>query len=105
MRTVVLSHARHATVFNCRFLEYAKARGFAAVAYMSARATRRDASSGPSVRPRPVLRHWCKALAERDGMRDQVRDRLRLAGARRALQRHKNVGSRSVCVADVTKRA
>jgi transposase len=32
MKTVVVSHARHATVFNRRFLEYAKARGFAVVA-------------------------------------------------------------------------
>ncbi len=32
MKTVVLSHAPHATVFNRRFLEYAKARGFAVVA-------------------------------------------------------------------------
>jgi transposase len=32
MKTVVLSHAPHATVFNRRFLEYAKARDFAAVA-------------------------------------------------------------------------
>jgi transposase len=32
MKTVVLSHTQHATVFNRRFLEYAKARGFAAVA-------------------------------------------------------------------------
>jgi transposase len=32
MKTVVLSHAPHATVFNHRFLEYAKARGFAVVA-------------------------------------------------------------------------
>jgi len=32
MKTVVLSHTPHATVFNRRFLEYAKARGFAAVA-------------------------------------------------------------------------
>ncbi len=32
MKTVVLSHAPHATVFNRRFLEYARARGFAAVA-------------------------------------------------------------------------
>jgi transposase len=32
MKTVVLSHARHATVFNRRFLEYARARGFAVVA-------------------------------------------------------------------------
>jgi transposase len=32
MKTVVLSHAPHATVFNRRFLEYAKTRGFAAVA-------------------------------------------------------------------------
>src|SRR5215471_18591164 len=32
MRTVVLSHAPHATVFNRRFLEYAKARDFAVVA-------------------------------------------------------------------------
>jgi len=32
MKTVVLSHAPHATVFNRRFLEYATARGFAVVA-------------------------------------------------------------------------
>lgn len=32
MKTVVLSHAPHATVFNRRFLEYARARGFAVVA-------------------------------------------------------------------------
>jgi transposase len=32
MKTVVLSHAPHATVFNRRFLEYSKARGFAVVA-------------------------------------------------------------------------
>jgi transposase len=32
MKTVVLSHAPHATVFNHRFLEYARARGFAVVA-------------------------------------------------------------------------
>lgn len=32
MKTVVLSHAPHATVFNRRFLEYAKARDFAVVA-------------------------------------------------------------------------
>ena len=32
MKTVVLSHTPHATVFNPRFLEYARARGFAAVA-------------------------------------------------------------------------
>jgi transposase len=32
MKTVVLSHAPHATVFNRRFVEYAKARGFAVVA-------------------------------------------------------------------------
>jgi hypothetical protein len=32
MRTVVLSHAPHVTVFNRRFLEYAKTRDFAAVA-------------------------------------------------------------------------
>ena len=32
MKTVVLSHAPHATVFNRRFLEYAKARDFAAIA-------------------------------------------------------------------------
>jgi hypothetical protein len=32
MKAVVLSHAPHATVFNRRFLEYTKARGFAAVA-------------------------------------------------------------------------
>jgi transposase len=32
MKTVVLSHTPHATVFNRRFLEYARARGFAAVA-------------------------------------------------------------------------
>lgn len=32
MKTVVLSHTPHATVFNPRFLEYAKARGFAVVA-------------------------------------------------------------------------
>jgi transposase len=32
MKTVVLSHTPHATVFNHRFLQYAGARGFAAVA-------------------------------------------------------------------------
>jgi hypothetical protein len=32
MKTVVLSHAPHATVFNRRFLEYAKARDFAVIA-------------------------------------------------------------------------
>jgi len=32
MKTVVLSHTPHATVFNRRFLEYAAARGFAVVA-------------------------------------------------------------------------
>jgi transposase len=32
MKTVVLSHQPHATVFNHRFLEYARARGFAVVA-------------------------------------------------------------------------
>ena len=32
MKTVVLSHTPHVTVFNHRFLEYARARGFAAVA-------------------------------------------------------------------------
>ena len=32
MKTVVLSHTPHATVFNPRFLSYARARGFAAVA-------------------------------------------------------------------------
>jgi hypothetical protein len=32
MKTVVLSHTPHATVFNPRFLEYARARGFAVVA-------------------------------------------------------------------------
>lgn len=32
MKTVVLSHTPHATVFNPRFLAYARARGFAAVA-------------------------------------------------------------------------
>jgi len=32
MKTVVLSHSPHVTVFNHRFLEYARARGFAAVA-------------------------------------------------------------------------
>jgi len=32
MKTVVLSHTPHATVFNRRFLEYARARGFAVVA-------------------------------------------------------------------------
>jgi transposase len=32
MKTVVLSHTRHATVFNRRFLEYARARGFVVVA-------------------------------------------------------------------------
>jgi transposase len=32
MKTVVLSHTPHATVFNHRFLEYAKARGFAVIA-------------------------------------------------------------------------
>jgi hypothetical protein len=37
MKTVVLSHTPHATVFNPRFLEYARARGFAAVACNVAR--------------------------------------------------------------------
>jgi transposase len=32
MKTVVVSHTPHATVFNPRFVEYAKARGFAVVA-------------------------------------------------------------------------
>jgi len=32
MKTVVLSHEPHATVFNRRFVEYAKARGFAIIA-------------------------------------------------------------------------
>jgi len=32
MKTVVLSHTRHATVFNPHFLEYAKARGFKVIA-------------------------------------------------------------------------
>lgn len=32
MKTVVTSHTAHATVFNHRFLDYARARGFAAVA-------------------------------------------------------------------------
>ena len=32
MKTVVISHAPHATVFNRRFLEYAKTRDFAAIA-------------------------------------------------------------------------
>jgi transposase len=32
MKTVVLSHTPHATAFNPRFLEYARARGFAAIA-------------------------------------------------------------------------
>jgi len=32
MKAVVLSHEPHATVFNRRFVEYAKSRGFAIVA-------------------------------------------------------------------------
>lgn len=47
MKTVVLSHTPHATVFNPRFLAYARARGFAAIACNPRRANEKGRVERP----------------------------------------------------------
>lgn len=55
MKTVVLSHAPHATVFNRRFLEYARVRDFAVVACNVRKGNEKAASSGRSVSDWPKV--------------------------------------------------